>query len=347
MVCRSCHFDPNGGGPRNDTGFLYARQRHDLTPDPDPRWADVARSNRLGDALYFGTNARALYLYSSRDGNSDTDISTFFQMQGALHVTFRPHQSVAVVMDRDFGEFSGDRTRDLFGLIQDPGAHFYLKAGRLRQLFGLRQVDHTAGTRAGFLRAGSGGVAGLLPFDPRDVESGIEGGIMIRRHSLAIGLTNGGAAFVNKAQTVSGKVTLAYPWGQVSGSIYDSFRSSSGQRFTRWGGYALVRVPGLPDLVVLGEAGFGTDDVGGGSKRNLAATYVEAAYRASRALLLRARYDFADVSRSVPGNASERFSVEGDATVVPFVDLKLAYRRIIPETTANENEVLLMWHFYY
>ncbi len=347
MACRSCHFDPNGGGPRNDTGFLYARQRHDLQPDPDPRWADVVMSNRLGGALYFGTSTRSLYLYSKRDESRDTDVSTFFQMQGAFFATFRPHQSLALVMSRDFGEFSGDKTRDLFGLIQDPGARFYLKVGRIREQFGLRQDDHTAGTRAGFLRASSGGTGGLLPFDPRDVESGVEAGVLVGRHSATVAATNGGAAFANKAQTLSSKVTLAYPWGQVAASGYDSFQSSSGKRFTRWGGYALGRLPGVSQLVILGEAAFGTDDVGDGRKRNLAATFVEADYRVSRALLLRAKYDFADVYRSQPGNASERYSVEGDATLVPFSDLKLAYRRIVPETSADENEVFLMWHFYY
>ncbi len=149
------------------------------------------------------------------------------------------------------------------------------------------------------------------------------------------------------SEAAGAKATATSPWGQVSTSIYDSFESSSGRRFTRWGGYALMRFPGVPDLSLLGEVGFGTDDEGVGSKRNLAATYVEAAYRVNRALRVRAKYDFADVRRGVAGNASERFSVEGDVTVVPFADLKLAYRRIVPETTADENEGLAMWHFYF
>ena len=347
MACRSCHFDRDGGGPRHETGFLYAKQRHDFTPDPNPRWAEMNVSNEAGKGFFVGTNTRLLYLYSSRQDVGTTDISTFFQMQGALYATFRPHQSLSVVMSRDFGELSGDKTRDLFGLVQDHAQQLYVKAGRFRLPFGLRQEDHTAGTRAGFLRAASGGTSGLLPYDPRDVESGVEIGASTPRLSLDVALTNGGAAFSNRAQTVSGRTTARLPAGHVAASIYDSFRSSSGKRFTRWAAYGLFKMPGLSDLSLLGEAGFGTDDLGDGTKRNLVATFLEADYRVSRALLLRAKYDFADVHRSVPGNASERFSIEVDITPVPFADLKLGYRRVVPESSPDENQVLAMWHFYF
>ena len=57
--------------------------------------------------------------------------------------------------------------------------------------------------------------------------------------------------------------------------------------------------------------------------------------------------DFADVYRSALGNASERFTVETDVTLVPFSDLKLSYRRIVPETSPDEHQMLAMWHFYF
>ena len=198
LQCRACHFDPNGGGPRNDMGFLYARQRHELTPDPSPHWGDVVMSNRAGDALSFGTNARLLYIYSRLEGSGVTNVSTFFQMQGAFHATFQPHPQMTLVMSRDFGEFSGDKTRDLFGMMQSASGSFYVKAGRLRRIYGLRQDDHTAGTRFGFLRAAAGGTSGLLPFDPRDVESGLEAGVSYGPLGAAATLTNGGSAFANR-----------------------------------------------------------------------------------------------------------------------------------------------------
>ncbi len=345
LDCVSCHFDPNGGGPRNGLGYLYEKQRHDLTPDPDPRWAELPASNKIGDVVFVGTNARMLYLAMGRW--NDVQVSSFFQMQGALDVVLQPHSNLAIVMVRDFGEFSGDVTRDLYGLIQDSGANYYVKAGRIRGVFGLRQDDHTAGTRAGFLNAAAGGTGGFLPYDPRTVASGLEAGVNRGGHTFSASLTNGSSAFASKAQTVGTKLTGSVPFGRIGVSFYDDYETTSRRRSSRWSGFGLARVPGAPDLTVQGEIGFGTDDLGNGAKRNLLATYLQTDYRINRAVTVRARYDFSDVFRSTPGNASERFAVEGEFTLVPFVDLKLGYREIVPETSLNEHQLLGMVHLYF
>lgn len=345
LDCRSCHFDPNGGGPRNVFGFLFEKQRHDLTPDPDPRWAELQLSNQIGDALFVGTNTRMVYLGM---GTWDaTQVSSFFQMQGALDVTLQPHPNLAIVMVRDFGEFSGDVTRDLYGLIQDGGANYYVKAGRIRGVFGLRQDDHTSGTRGGFLNTVAGGTGGFLPYDPRTVSSGIEAGVTRGGLTFSASLTNGGIAFANKAQAAGARLTGSVPYGRVGVTAFDAYETSSGRRSSRWSAFGLARVPGAPDLTVQGEVGAGTDDLGTGAKRNLLATYVQADYRINRAVTVRARYDFSDVFRSAPGNASERFAAEGEFTLVPFADLRLGYREIVPELTDNEHQLLAMVHLYY
>jgi hypothetical protein len=345
LECRSCHFDPNGGGPRTTFGFLYSKQRHDLAPDTSARWAALPATNLVGDVLYLGTNTRMVYLGM---GTWDLgQLSTFFQMQGALDVTLQPHPNLAVVMVRDFGEFSGDVTRDLYGLIQDSGGNFYVKGGRLRGVYGLRQDDHTAGTRGGFLNTVAGGTGGFLPYDPRGVTTGLEVGFARGGHTLAASLTNGSTAFANRAQTVSAKLTAPVPNGRIGVSVYDDYETSTGRRSSRWGGFGLARMPGAPDLTLQGEIGFGTDDLGNGEKRNLLATYVQTDYRVSRAFTARARYDFSDVFRSEPGFASERFVAEGEWTLVPFADLRLGYREIVPETSGNEHQILAMLHFYY
>lgn len=345
LDCRSCHFDPNGGGPRNAFGFVFEKQRHDLAPDPDPRWAELPSTNRFGDVLYVGTNTRMLYA-----GMGTWDLvqaSSFFQMQGALGLTLQPHPNLAIVMVRDFGEFSGDITRDLYGLIQDGGGNYYVKAGRIRGVFGLRQDDHTAGTRGGFLDTAAGGTGGLLPYDPRGVATGIEAGVARGGWTLSASLTNGGPAFANPVQTVAAKLAAPAPFGRVGFSVYDDFATSTRQRHTRWSGFGFARMPGVPDLTLQGEIGLGTDDLGNGVKHNLLATCAQADYRFSRAFTLRGRYDFADVFRSEPGNASERFAAEGEWTLVPFADLRLGYREIVPEKSGNEHMWLAMVHLYY
>src|SRR5207249_12281666 len=131
---------------------------------------------RIGDALFVGTNTRLLYLYSRHAGSSQTDLSSLFQMQGALDVTLQPHPNLSIVMVRDFGEYSGDITRDLYGQIQDTGGRSYFRAGRIRGVFGLRQDDHQSALRGGFLNATAGGTGGFLPYDPHATESGVEVG---------------------------------------------------------------------------------------------------------------------------------------------------------------------------
>ena len=48
LLCESCHFDPNGGGPRKEFGFAFARNRHRVEPeDTTSRWHDLDIGNRL------------------------------------------------------------------------------------------------------------------------------------------------------------------------------------------------------------------------------------------------------------------------------------------------------------
>src|SRR5205814_408906 len=69
LMCGTCHFDPNGGGPRNEYGFSFARNRHSLAADPDTLspWHDLDVTNRVGEnvPLYFGVNQRFMLITNS------------------------------------------------------------------------------------------------------------------------------------------------------------------------------------------------------------------------------------------------------------------------------------------
>lgn len=345
--CVTCHFDPNGGGPRKDIGFLFARNRHDLLPDPDERWQSLtALTNVLGDVLYFGTNSRFFYLYNDPEPYGSEELprtSSFFQMQGALYTTLRPHPHLALVWHNDFSEY-GVQSRDLYGMIDGLPGDLYVRAGRLRVPFGLRVDDHTGATRGGFLDPAGGGT-GALPYDPRGVQSGVESGFFPGPFQVAVAFTNGaGAAFANEAQTLTGKLVFHRSKLQVGASGYHSYLTSSSTRARRWGAHALW---GWRDLSLIGEVVAGDDRDAASRTTRVVASYAEADYRVSRALLFLLRYDFVDLDRDAEGQAAERFAGEGVWTVVPFADLRLAYKYVVPENRGDESQVLAMFHFYY
>ena len=349
MTCANCHFDPNGGGPRKEMGFLFARQRHDLAPDTTATGQSMAElSNRLSDWFYFGTNTRLLYLYDDPEaygGVARDAISNFFQMQEALYTTVRPHERLLLHWTLDWNEFSGASTRDVYGMIDGLPAGAYVRAGRFRLPFGLRWEDHTSGTRYGFLQPEGGDVGGALPYDPRDPQAGVEIGAAPGRWFGAFSFTAGEFGYLG-----GDAHTLAAKWGvnvrpvQLAISGYDAFRSTDGSRALRWGAYGIF---GWRELAVVAEVVGGENWNGGDPTTRVAGLSAEASYRIARPFTLLARYDFSDQNRDADGFAAERFGGEAIWTVVPFADVRLAYRRIIPETSGDVNQIQAQWHLYF
>ena len=345
LACRSCHFDPNGGGPRNDFGFQFEKNRHDIAPDDSSKWSDLQLTNKVGDILYFGTNLREQYTYVREMGAGGAAVSTSFPMQGALYVTFSPHQQLVINYNRDLRE-----TRDAWLMIKQLPLNSYLRAGQIRIPFGLRNDDHTGAMRAGFREAsvGSFGTSGFLPFDPREVEGGLEVGLTPLSSSTLsaiAAISNGGPAFANKAQALTGKVFIDQDKWHAGVSAYDNWQSTTGRRDTRYSVYGTLQLG--PNAALLSEAGTGKTDDGVGGTEKPRGFWVEGDYRLDRMCLLRAKYDYIDQDRDVEGRASERYVLETDLTLVPFMDVKLSARRVVPEDAADENQFLVQWHAYY
>jgi len=350
FTCVSCHFDPDGGGPRKELGFLFARQRHSTLPDTSQTWSGLNElTNRLGDWFYFGTNTRMYYLYDHAKSYGTipaSNISTFFQMQSAVYLTARPHDHLLLAWSLDFNELTGSKTRDAYGMIDGLPHGLYIRAGQFRNPFGLRLDDHTAGTRYGFLSPPFD-AGGALPFDPRQPEAGIEVGAGGQPQQFfgVLAVQNGAGAFANDVHTETVKLGINHRPITAAISGYDQYASSTHERFTRWGAYALWGYAQKVSLTA--EAVGGENKAPSGAVTRVAGLYLEGGYTYSRSLTFNARYDFLDENRDADGLAAERYMGEVVWTMVPFADLRMSYRHITPEMAGDEDQGLAMFHFYY
>lgn len=380
LMCQSCHFDPNGGGPRNDFGFAFARNRHSLEPDTSGQWKDLNLVNRVSDAMpvYFGVNQRFMLFSNARATQNPAERAGFFNMENALYITFQPHPRLTLVYSRDaFND--GVLAQDAFGMISGFPLDGYVKAGRFRTPFGLRMDDHTVATREGFLNQ-SGGPA-FLPYDPRFPDMGVEiggdKGNFFGRASFTNGVSQvfGSQPF---AQTATAKLGYNMHAWQGGLSIYDDYEKSGPypfRRATRWGYYGLTH---WRKLQFIGEVGAGTDRYAkndlfhpGTHAANLLAGFGEADWTPSKWCNLRVRWDRLELNRDATEltrtdgsntqvsvsdlNAWNRYALEGEFLPVPFAELRWGLRTIVPVAdrdidgleVKSERQGFLQFHFSY
>src|SRR5262245_37121364 len=176
LQCVSCHFDPNGGGPRNEFGFNYAKNRHRIEPEEGKPWSDVALVNRVGEnfPLYVSVDHRLMMLTNNTDPIPGIDRFGFYNMENSFSLTLQPFSMLTMVYSRD-GFDDGSKSQDAFGMLSGGKWGTYLKVGRFRTPFGLRMDDHTVATRNGFLDfMGLPFDSRYLPYDPRTPDMGFE-----------------------------------------------------------------------------------------------------------------------------------------------------------------------------
>jgi hypothetical protein len=362
LMCQSCHFDPNGGGPRNEFGFGFARNRHTLAAeDSIGPWADLTLTNRVGENMpvYFGVNQRFMLL-----ANQHTDVHRperlgFFNMENAIHIAFQPHRRLSLVYTLDaFGQgpSAAVANKEAFGMIGGLPCDGYLKAGRFRTPFGLRMDDHTVATRAGFGDFGTGG--GFLPYDPRYPDMGVEIGMVRCGWFGRAAFTDGAASLFSSngnAEAKTVKVGYNTTWYQGGLSLYDDFIKSGTTptaRATRWGYYGMTH---HGPFALLGEIAAGTDeDKVTPNKTNRLAGFVELDWSAHRQYNMRVRYDRVELDRRPDPtirdqNTFSRYAVEGEWVPVPFAELRWVYRYLDakPEGAPDERQAYLQLHFSY
>ncbi len=362
LMCQSCHFDPNGGGPRNEFGFAFAKNRHTLAAeDSTSEWAGLTLTNRVGENMpvYLGVNQRFMLLTNRHTDADRIERLGFFNMENAIHIAFQPHSKLTLVYTMDGfaqGPSNVVSSKEAFGMIGGLPWNGYVKGGRIRTPFGLRMDDHTVATRQGFGDFGTGGA--FLPYDPRQPDMGVEIGADQAGWFGRAAFTNGTASlFTGSGYAEAKTLKLGYNTTQfqAAASLYDDFLKSGTtpiDRFTRWGVYGMTH---YGPVVLLGEIAAGTDeDKVTPQKRNLLAAFVELDWSAHHEYNVRLRYDRAELNRDpVPAirdaSTYSRYALEGEWVPVPFAELRWTLRYLDPkdDLQADERQAYLQLHVSY
>jgi hypothetical protein len=382
LACANCHFDPNGGGPRNAFGFAFAKNRHSTDAETDGMFKDLDLTNKVSEQLplYFGVNSRLMALADDASNPPDGfDRFGFFQMETQLHMAFQPHPRLTLAYTTDgFGTqgnpFSGGArvTREAWGML-GIGPDHYLRVGIFRVPFGLRMDDHTVATRNGNTEF-QNPRAFVLPYDPRIADEGVEFGATRGEFQARLAYTDG-SSFVFSAgpdprahaQAFSGKIAYVDEKYQVGVSGYDDWVPAndvnSRVRASRWGTYFLTH---KSKVSLIGEVVSGTDKFSASAAGapytnvNKLGWFVEGDYQASRAANFRLRYNHLEGSRIGPEivrdqSSYNQYALEGDVVPVPFAEIRWTLRLLDPVadkdlsgvTRDNEKQAYIQFHFSY
>ena len=331
--CVSCHFDPNGGGIRNDFGFTYGKNRHSM--EAEDRWSNVTVDPQLNEWIRLGVDTRISYVASHVHGSESTlDQSTFFPMQANLRVAVTPLDYLSIVGSHGLYLQTGGSAsapylaREWYGLFHGLPYNAFVQVGKFRTPFGLRQDDHTS-----FVRTED-----FLGYDSQVEDAGIAVGSTGRNGWFEFAFTNGEGAFEERAQMLSGKVAWSYPYLQGGVSGYHRFDESGSITFDRWSLY-LTRTFG--PLTLLGEYARGTTE-GSFLTVNNDAAFAEAVYRVNRGVHVRGKFDWMDTSRGTGGAIARRYGGELDLIPMPFVQVQLVGRYYDYEFGPDVNEYVAM-----
>ena len=167
--CIDCHTNPTGGIMRNRGGWSYSKNMMAMV---SPR-SDFEMSNKIGDNIQFGFDARGQYLLQMTDSTNKTD---FQRMNASLYANVDLSEDISFVARYDFIQ----NIWEGYAIAHLIPETFYVKGGTFSPNFGIRIDDHTAYTRGGDfgLLFTSGTKQGLI-YNPSYVESGIEAGVNI------------------------------------------------------------------------------------------------------------------------------------------------------------------------
>lgn len=327
--CIACHVNPTGGGMRNAFGEIFAERLLPITPLPagSPAWTGQLVQNivRLGGDL------RADW---SRTTTPQAPIVQQFAFE-----QLRLYSDVSVIQDRlalyvdELLAPGAAQSMEAYVLYGNT-ADWYLKGGRFYLPFGWRLQDQTA-----FVRQ----VSGINMNTP---DTGVELGVERAHWEAQFDLSEGAAnAQSGSGYQLSGQFIRTQGLWRI-GAAAGYTHSQAGDR-DMGGLFAGVRtgpVAWLGEADVVRQAGF----VDGA--HTMVPALVEMDWSIFRGNNLKLTYEYLNPQLSVHNNAQIRWSVLDELTPLPFMQVRVGFRRYqgIPQNNAqNQTRAFAELHGFF
>ena len=320
--CAACHFNPSGGGMRNDFGAIYSTTVLPArTSSSGPGW-----TGRIGDLLRIGGDWRASSR-SSSEPHGATDSHTGTDQLRVYAAASLFHDRAALYVDESLAP--GDaRAMEAYARIGDPAHGWYLKAGQFYLPFGWRLQDQTS-----FVRE----VSGFSMTTPgKGAELGYERGDWTAQLDVVHGPPGNAGAFGNEWLLHAGQVHTTWRGGLSLASA----RSDAGDRHAvgTWAGLRSGPVAWLGELDLVSDSSYpeGT--------RRLLAGLAEADWAIRRGHNLKLSAELFDPDRSIAHDQQARWSLLYEYVPVAHLQLRAGVRRNrgIPQSDFQNRHLLFI-----
>ena len=321
--CVACHVNPTGGGLRNAFGIAFAQRLMPAVPlaSDKPGW-----SGSVGDFVRLGGDLRHSW--------SRTEVPRQPTQKGWALDEFRLYGDVSLLPGRLGIRFDqlmapgSSQAREAYVHLGTTDGSWTLKGGQFYLPFGWRLQDNTA-----FVRQ----LSGINMTAP---DSGIELGFEHPEWSAQVALTNGAAnTGTGSGHQLTGQLAWIRPRGRI-GVAASSTSANAGDRRMA-GVFAGVRTG---PLVWLGEVDLVRDEGFAEGRRSLLATLGEVNWGIRRGHNVKLTLEYFDPDRDVSEDYKSRASLVYELTPLPFVQLRLGYRRWegIPQNSFDNRRTLFL-----
>ncbi len=347
LACIDCHVNPTGGIIRNSSGWSYSKNMMAMV---SPR-SDFEMSNRIGENIQFGFDARGQYLLQMTDSTKRTD---FQKMSASIYSNIDLSENISFVTRYDFiqGIWEGYAIAHLLPEV------VYFKGGTFSPNYGIRLDDHTAYTRGGDfgLLFTSGEKQGLI-YNPSYVESGVEVGVnLFEQAFLTASVGNSSSALFVKDPSFTANLKFSPQLSEditflAGGSvgIHRDRRSSGPPLFQQitpqvkiYGGYFGF---GFENFSLLGEYDIAADYRKLDSKSSF--LMLETSYTIFKGLDVVLRWDRFDADIKTDDDELNRFIIGFEFFPYSFVEIRPQFRIQSEKPSVMNNSALVQFHIFY